>query len=197
MDEDRPSLIPSNGDVYKGMAVGRVYTSIHGGDTFEHKKANAAAYGVVFDPGISESDFNEQEIGRDIAKEFKTYDATMRITQSGGDLVQTLNMPFYTQAVGDKYYDIEIKQTGNVVNHVNFTAGGAGGSDETGIATQYRLYDAQGHWDMGHATFEPGYYGVNTPSEAAGTAAIRAGYDIDHGGERDYEVQAAWGMKKQ
>ncbi len=201
MTGDRPSLEPVIGATYKGMAIGRVYTSIHGGNSFADKKANATAYGVEFDPAITENDFNEQEIGRDIAKKFTTYDATMKITQSGDQVVQTLNMPFYTHSAdANKFYDITIAQTGNGNPSVTFRAGANNYSDTdplNAIESKYRMYDAGSHWDMEHATFEPGYYGVNTPSEAAGTAAIRAGYDIANGGERDYEVQAAWGMIKQ
>ena len=195
MEADRPSLDPIEGQTYKGMAIGRVYTSIHGGDSFEHKKALWDNYGIAYDPSATEEQL--KDTGHGIAKAFTTYDATMRITKDGNQIVQTLNMPFYTHANGDKFYDVEIKKTGDTVNHVNFTAGGTNGQDETGIGTQYRLYDAAAHFDTEHASFNPGYYGVNTSSEAAGTAAIRAGYDLEHGAERDYEVQAAYGMKLQ
>ncbi len=189
MTGGRPSLEPVIGATYKGMAIGRVYTDIHFADGMDD--GQRAPYLTAY--GITSGD------GHDIAKKFTTYDATMKITQSGDQVVQTLNMPFNTHAVGDKYYDIEIKQVGNVVNSVNFTG------DESDITSQYRLHGAEDHWDMDHATFEPGYYGVNTPSEAAGTAAIRAseydaGPDKSLGtgkAERNYEVQAAWGMIKQ
>ena len=197
MDADRPSLDPVSGQTYKGMAVGRVYASVEcSGCSFADKKAAAAAYGVVFDPGISEDDFNDQEVGRDMAKEFKTYEATMAITTEGGKIAETLNMPFYTSPVAatPQYYDIEIKQVDGVIDHVTFDA-----TDETDIASQYRLQGADSAWNMGEASFNPGYYGVNTPSEAAGTAAIRSQRENvkGYGEKRDYEVQAAWGMKLQ
>lgn len=188
MSQDRPSLDPVMGATYKGMAIGRVYTSMHFADGMndEQRAPYLTAYGITGD-------------GHDIAKKFTTYDATMKITQSDGKVVETLNMPFNKHAVGDKYYDIEIKQTDGVVDHVNFTG------DESAITSQYRLHGADSHWDMAHASFNPGYYGVDTATEAAGTAAIRAS-EYDAGpdksltagkAERDYEVQAAWGMKKQ
>ena len=189
MTGDRPSLEPVIGATYKGMAIGRVYTDIHFADGMDDEQR--APYLTAY--GITSGD------GRDIAKKFTTYDATMKITQSGDQVVQTLNMPFNTHAVGDKYYDIEIKQTDGVVNHVNFTG------DESAITSQYRLHGAENHWDMAHASFNPGYYGVDTATEAAGTAAIRAS-EYDAGpdkslptgkAERNYEVQAAWGMIKQ
>jgi len=178
MEADRPSLDPVNGQVYKGMAVGRVYTSIHGGG--EHKSE------ILTDHGITSGD------GHDIAKVFTTYDATMTIGQNGNNITQTLNMPFYSHANGDKYYDVTIVKNGNEVQTPTFTA-----TDVSQIEAQYRLYGADTHWDLEKASFNPGYYGVNTPSEAAGTASIRADYDLEYGAERDYEVQAAYGMKLQ
>ena len=197
MDNDRPSLDPVSGQTYKGMAVGRVYASVEcKGCSFADKKAAAAAYGVVFDSEISENDFNNQEIGRDMAKEFKTYDATMEITTEGGKIAETLKMPFYTSPVTatPQYYDVEIKQVDGVMDHVTFDA-----ADENDIASQYRLHGADSSWNYAEARFNPGYYGVNTPSEAAGTAAIRARQENakGYGEKRDYEVQAAWGMKLQ
>ena len=179
---DRPSLDPVVGTTYKGMAIGRVYTSIEGdGDISE----------ILTAYGITSGD------GHDIAKAFTTHDATMTVTQSGGKIVQTLNMPFHTHADGAKYYDVEIKQTGNTIDHVNFTA-----ADESEIDSQFQLHGADAHWDTANASFNPGYYGVDTPTEAAGTAAIRAGYEVHNAGntisaDRDYEVQAAYGLIKQ
>ena len=182
MSDSRPSLDPIMGATYKGMAIGRVYTSIDG-DNRDQRAANFVAYGIT--------DTGDNNDGKDIAKAFKTQNATMKITQSGGQVVETLNMPFNTHAVGDKYYDIEIQQIGNTIDHVSFTG------NESEIASQYRLYDAEAHWDTPNASFNPGYYGVDTATEAAGTAEIRATYDLTNGAERDYEVQAAWGMIKQ
>lgn len=189
MSEDRPSLDPIMGATYKGMAIGRVYTDIQFADGMDDEQR--APYLTAY--GITSGD------GHDIAKKFTTYDATMKITQSGGKVVETLNMPFNSHANGDKYYDVEIKQTDGHIDHVNFTG------DESAITSQYRLHGAENHWDMAHASFNPGYYGVDTATEAAGTAAIRAS-EYDAGpdkslatgkAERNYEVQAAWGMKKQ
>lgn len=178
MEADRPSLDPVNGQVYKGMAVGRVYTSIHGGG--EHKPEILAAYGVTSGDG------------HDMAKTFTTYEATMTIGQNGDNITQTLNMPFYSHPDGETYYDITIVKTGNEVGTPTFVA-----ADESQITSRYQLHGADAHWDLEKVSFNPGYYGVNTPSEAAGTASIRAGYDLEHGAERDYEVQAAYGMKLQ
>ena len=180
---ERPSLEPVVGAQYKGMAIGRVYTSIEGdGDISEI----LTAYGVTGD-------------GHDMAKAFTTHNATMEITREGGKVVQTLNMPFYTNPddINNKYYDITIVKTGNVVGTPTFTA-----TNEDDIEAQYQLHDAAAHWDTEHASFNPGYYGVDTPSEAAGTAAIRAGYEVHDAGntisaDRDYEVQAAYGLIKQ
>ena len=42
-----------------------------------------------------------------------------------------------------------------------------------------------------------GYYGVNTPSEAAGTARLYSEEDLGGGVQREYEIQGAYGMKLQ
>lgn len=179
MNDSRPSLDPIMGATYKGMAIGRVYTDMDFEDGIADHSTYLAQYGITGE-------------GHDISKMFTTRDATMRITQSGGQVVQTLNMPFNTHAVGDKYYDIEIQQIGNTIDHVSFTG------NESEIASQYRLYDAEAHWDTPNASFNPGYYGVDTATEAAGTAAIRAKYEaVNDVVTREYEVQAAWGMIKQ
>lgn len=189
MSDDRPSLDPVVGTTYKGMAIGRVYTSIEGdGDISD----------ILTAYGITSGD------GHDISKAFTTHKAEMKITQSGGQIVQTLKMPFYTNPddSNSKYYDITIVKTGDNISVPTFKAGGKNGTDESQIESQYRLHGADQHWDTAHASFNPGYYGVNTPSEAAGTAAIRAGYEVHDTGntisaDRDYEVQAAYGLIKQ
>ena len=192
MAENRPSLDPIMGATYKGTAIGRVYTSI-GGDNRDQRAANFAAYGIT--------DTGDNNDGKDIAKLFTTREATMKITKSGGNTVQTLDMPFYSDPnVSDKFYDIKITKTGNGNPSVTFRAGEnnyADNSPQNEIESQYRIYDASEHWDMENASFNPGYYGVNTGNEAAGTAEIGASYDLTNGAERDYEVQAAWGMKIQ
>ena len=45
--------------------------------------------------------------------------------------------------------------------------------------------------------FTPGYYGVNTPVEAAGTARYYTEQELAAGFSREWKVQAAYGMKKQ
>ena len=190
MDNDRPSLDPVSGQTYKGMAIGRVYTSME----FEDGIADKTPYLTQY--GITSGD------GHDIAKLFTTHDATMEITTSGNNIVQTLNMPFYTHSAdANKFYDITIAQTGNADPIVTFQAGENDYADDNplnAIAPEYRKYDAGGHWNLATASFNPGYYGVNTPTEAAGTAEIRADYEAIHNvADRAYEVQAAWGMKLQ
>lgn len=182
---DRPSLDPVVGTTYKGMAIGRVYTSI-GGENYAQRAANFAEFGI--------EDTGNENDGHDIAKLFTTKNATMTISQAGGKVVQTLNMPFYTDPddANHKYYDVTIVKTGNEIGTPTFTA-----TDESEIESKYQLHGAEAHWDTESASFNPGYYGVNTPTEAAGSASIHAGYDLTNGAERDYEVQAAYGMKVQ
>ena len=201
MSDERPSLDPVMGATYKGMAVGRVYTDIKFGDGVDdaHRRPYFIANGIGdYDVDSNSDGINDSysvDIAHDIAKTFVTQNAEMKITRAGGQVVQTLTMPFHTNPVGDKYYDIEIKQTGNTVNYVDFDT-----DNDAGIAAKYKLYDAENHWDTEHASFNPGYYGVDIATEAAGTATICAPeYSLggEDGAKRTYEVQAAWGMIKQ
>ena len=191
------------GATYKGTAIGRVYSSIKcDGCSFDNKKAAVTAYGVTVPVGMTEDQFNEQEVGKDIAKLFATREATMQISKSGNKTVQTLSMPFYTNPVADKFYDVTITKTGNGDPTMTFRAGANNYTDDdvsNAIAPEYRMYGADSHWDLENASFNPGYYGVNTGNEAAGTAEIRASQNNDkgYGEKRDYEVQAAWGLKVQ
>ena len=69
----------------------------------------------------------------------------------------------------------------------------------TGTPTdaKHNLYNALNGDNVKGASFNPGYYGVNTVSEAAGTARLYSEEDLGNHVQREYEVQAAYGMKKQ
>jgi len=180
----KDTLTPDNGAEYKGMAIGRVYTSIQG--TGAKRADHFAAYGITGD-------------GHDMAKAYMTKDATMKISADGTK--QTLVMPFYTKsATADKFYDITIEKQAGDLKRLDFVA-----ANENEIDAMYRTYDAldtndQGEFkyvDFDKSDFKPGYYGVNTASEAAGTAQLYSERNFEDGVRREYEVQAAYGMKKQ
>ena len=101
-------------------------------------------------------------------------------------------MPFNTKAVGDKYYDVTLVKNANGTMENPQFAG-----DATQIGAQYRLYDALNHVVANQNSVNMGYYGVNNATEAAGTARLYSEQDFGDNVRREYELQAAWGMKKQ
>lgn len=165
---------------FKGKAIGRVYTSIEGGN-YDIRKTHFATNGIT-----QTGDMND---GKDIAKLYTTNDATLTIDANGK---QTLVMPFNTKAVGDKYYDVKLVMNADkTMENPEFTG------NESAIGAQYRLYNALDNVVENQGSFKPKYYGVNTATEAAGTARLYSKENFGDGAKREYEVQAAWGMKKQ
>ena len=167
------SLTPENNTSYHGKAIGRVYTSIQG-DNHAVRESHFA------ENGITSGD------GHDIAKAYTTTHATMTI---GADGTQTLVMPFNTHSdTADTFYDITITKNPDASIDLDFAG--------TPSETQYQLYNAEANMVPAQNTFSPRYYGVNTPSEAAGTARFYSEENYGDGATREYELQAAWGMKK-
>ena len=165
---------------FKGMAIGRLYTSLQGGDR-NARGGHFATYGIT--------DTGDNDDGYDIAKAFVTQEATLTVDADGK---QTLFMPFNTHAVGDKYYDVTlVKNLDESIETPVFDG------DEDAVATQYRLYDALERVVTGENSLNIGYYGVNMVSETAGTARLYSEKDLDGVVSREYELQAAFGMKRQ
>lgn len=189
MDENRPTLTPDNGAEYKGTAIGRVYVSIQGGG--EGRNAKLLAWDVPYDkyadPAQETGDFDaySNDAGHKIAKKFTTTEATMTIGANGE---QTLVMPFNTESAdGAKFYDVTIAKDGNSDPVFTFDGTPDGG----------KLYQKNTSEGTPEVDFNPGYYGVNTASEAAGTARYATEQDLGGGFEREWEFQAAYGMVKQ
>lgn len=170
------TLVPENDTTYTGKAIGRVYTSIQGDG--EGRAAKIAAWNV---PGGSD--------GHDLAKAYTTSAATMTI---GTDGTQTLFMPFNTTSdTADKFYDVTITQAPSADPSFDFN------DTATSMSTSpYRVNNTPvaGKTEQ---DFTPGYYGVNTPEEAAGTARHYTEQDLGDDFTREWEFQAAYGMKKQ
>jgi len=204
------SLNPESGMVFKGKAIGRVYTSIESKGDGIDKTTYLSDHGVPYDNdsnGDNDNDSYSNNAGHDIAKAYMTADAKMTISNNGDDIVQTLYMPFHSASVNsDQFYDITIRQTGNEIDQIQFTA-----SDESDIGAEYRKYGALDteagdfkYVDFSKSTFQPGYYGVDEISEAAGTAKLYTKQrlwtdsgDANRQVNREWEVQAAWGMQPQ
>ena len=184
---------PANNTTFKGMAIGRVYTSIEGG---ANKTSHFASNGIDFDVDTNSDgimDAYSGNAGHDISKAYFTKDATLTIDEEGKEI---LFMPFHSKSINnDKYYDVTIVKNGNVVEGASFVHN----NNESAIEKQYRAYDAflpENNIDA-ESGVNMGYYGVNTASEAAGTARMYSEQDFHDGTKREYEVQAAYGMKKQ
>ncbi len=170
------TLIPENNTTYSGKALGRVYASIQ-------------SDGVDRTPYLAYWDVPGGQDGHDMAKAYTTSMATLSI---GADGTQILSMPFNSHSdTADTFYDVTVTKTAG--GDVSF--GFAGTPNEL----QYRRNESEGNIEQ---DFNPGYYGVNTPVEAAGTARYyteqNIGQDPDAATDvtREWEFQAAYGMKK-
>ena len=173
----KDSLDVPKGATFKGKAIGRVYTTVSADD------------GVSESTRTSKATENGYSAQHDINKAFTTKEATLKIDASGK---QTLEMPFYTHSddPSSKFYDVKlVKKADGTMEQPVFT-GNPTNAD-------HKLYHALDGDNVKEASFKPGYYGVNTPVEAAGTARLYSEEDLGGGVQREYEVQAAYGMKKQ
>ena len=166
---------------FKGKALGRVYASISGGG--EGRNDKLAAWDVPFDNETH--DAYTENAGHDMTKLYTTTEATMTIDASGK---QTLYMPFNSHSdTSDTFYDVTIvKNTNGTISNPVF--------DGTPSGLQYRKNDAGADVEK---EFNPKYYGVNVPSEAAGTAMYYDKQNLGDGFKREWEFQAAYGMKRQ
>ena len=181
------TLTPENDTSYTGKAVGRIYVSIQGSGA---GRAGKLEGWVPFDKdsdtdGIPDSYVNADAVGHDMAKAYTTSEATMTI---GADGSQTLSMPFNSHSdTADTFYDVTVTQATPSSNPVfAFT----GTSD-----MQYKVNNAPVPAKT-ESSLTAGYYGVNTPVEAAGTARYATEQDLGDGFRREWEFQAAYGMKK-
>ena len=182
--ELKDSLAVPRGAEFKGKAIGRVYTSVSvDEDAFANETLAETAR---ITQAAAARDGEGYSTDHDINKAFTTTEATLKIDVNGK---QTLEMPFYTHS-GDpenKFYDVKLVKNGDIVEAPVFTG--------TPTDPRHNLGNALDH--VQEASFNPGYYGVNTASEAAGTARLYSEEDLGNHVQREYEVQAAYGMKRQ
>ena len=115
--------------------------------------------------------------GHDIAKAYTTTAATLSIGSNG---TQTLNMPFA------EFYNVTVTQAPGATDP-SFTFTG------TPSEAIYRRNTAEANIEK---DFNPGYYGVNTPVEAAGTVRYYTKQELGTNATREWEFQAAYGMTK-
>lgn len=193
---------------FSGRAIGRVYASIGSNDSTVLDTTRAAIlekYGYQNDDADlpfyyqttdSTAANYVMDAGHDEAKAFTTDAATLTIDADGN---QTLVMPFQ-----DFYTVTASLEAGATTPTIGFEIP-SGGS----VATPYkREVDSTNTYAGTTGTptqsFNPGYYGVNTATEAAGTVFHKektTGMDVTVGDDtntfkRDWEFQGAYGMKK-
>lgn len=181
--EMKDTLAVPRGAEFKGKAIGRVYTTVSvDKDAFENSaEAEAARTTQAAAAGYSTD--------HDINKAFVTTEATLKIDANGK---QTLEMPFYTHSddPSNRFYDVKlVKKADGTIEAPVFTG--------TPTNADHNLYNALEGDNVKEASFNPGYYGVNTASEAAGTARLYSEENLGDHVQREYEVQAAYGMKRQ
>jgi len=186
------SLTPGNNTSYTGTAIGRVYTSIqsNGVDRTEYLHA----HGFEYDNNSGDGYVDANKVGHDVAKSFKTNAATLTVDGSGN---QTIYMPFFKAGVGDdKFYNVTITGDGMTLDALN----AQNEAHEDMIDSRYQVYGALDHIVDAETNINSGFYGVETPSEAAGAARMFSEENLYESGSnyvtREYELQAAWGMKK-
>ncbi len=186
------SLTPGNNTSYTGTAIGRVYTSIQSNGV--DRTAYLHAHGFEYDNNSGDGYVDANKVGHDVAKSFKTNAATLTVDGSGN---QTIYMPFFKAGVGDdKFYNVTITGDSMTLDALN----AQNEAHEDMIDSRYQVYGALDHIVDAETNINSGFYGVETPSEAAGTARMYSEENLYESGSnyvtREYELQAAWGMKK-
>lgn len=185
--ELKASLDAPRGAEFKGKAIGRVYTSVSVDENAFANNEDAEAARIA--QAAAARGGEGYSTDHDINKAFTTTEATLKIDANGK---QTLEMPFYTHSSdpANKFYDVKlVKKADGTYEAPVFTG--------TPTDTRHNLYDALNEGNVKEKSFNPGYYGVNTVSEAAGTARLYSEEDLGNHVQREYEVQAAYGMKRQ
>ena len=195
------TLTPKKGDSFSGKAVGRVYSSIQadgpGRTTYLNK------YGVKYN-STNPSDANyldpedpnfikPEDAGHDVSKAYVTTNATLEIDNEGNQL---LTMPFSD----DGFYDVTVeKNVGSdaVIIFDDTTAPAVDAVNGSMYRRDADLTTAPGGTNTKTIeSFNPGFYGIDDPTEAAGTLQYKEVTNFGSGNKREWEFQAAYGMTK-
>lgn len=183
------TLEPTAGMAFKGTAHGRVYSSIQTKGTFAGSRTTYLdAYGVEHDDGTDpNSALHPNKAGHDMAQNFTTDNATLTFNGT----TETLTMPFS----GAGFYDVVVTRDNMDDNTlaVQFNNG-------AGVPQRFQKEDSP---DEVEGVVKMGYYGINSPTEAAGVVQYRTvkvldgNPNADDYATREWEVQGAYGMKRQ
>ena len=167
------SLDAPRNTTFTGNAIGRVYASIHSNTGGVNKTNELAAWNVTGD-------------GHDMTMDYTTTNAQLIVGANGKE---TLTMPFAN------FYNVKVEKTGNANPTFTFTD-----TANAMAESQYRINNNPASSSI-KQKFSPGYYGVGTATEAAGTVYYKSKQDIGIGAdagkvEREWEFQGAYGLKK-
>ena len=200
------TLTPTDGMHFTGKAIGRVYSSIQSDgvdraallDQYEipyytedgeqnrtyHIGTTVYAPGDDVPPEVVAAAVHINKAGHDMANAYAIDNATLEIN---GDTA-TLSMPFAAQG----FYDVTATKVGNADATFEF----ANKSDDL---PTYLAKDAT--VDTTETSDRFGYYGIDTPSEAAGTVRyynekVLDGTVDEPNAWREWEFQGAYGMTK-
>ena len=210
------TLTPTGDMHFTGKAIGRVYTSIQSDsvdrgallqqyqipyytEDGEHNKTyylpngsggfNSYAAGDVPSAlaSLAESAEHIDDAGHDLAQYYEASGATL--TFDGSTNTATVVMPF----AANGFYDVTATKVGDAAITVAF-------SNKSDDLPEYLARDTDTP-DSTETTGNFGYYGIDTPSEAAGTIKQRtekvlSGSADDPDAWREWEFQGAYGMKK-
>ena len=177
------TLSPTNGMSFTGKAIGRIYASV---DADSHKSDYMAQYGLTDDSSLSHT--------------LETADDAATLTFTDG--TETLYMPFSNSG----WYDVTVTRTGDNKT-IEFAVNDDSHAmlDNTEHNGLFVMQDTNPDGFNENGVVHMGYYGINTPSEAAGTIGWREEFGLTplsgegHEGDNpslEHEFQAAYGMTK-
>ena len=218
------TLTPTNGNTFSGKAIGRVYTSIqqsngsdraallskYGFDKAQPIHSVISGEDVYWYNGVQYNDVDAlpegagtpvdaNSVGHDTAAYYETMGATLEVNSGNGDA--TLTMPF------EDFYTVTTTRTvdgNNVTYETTFT-------DKSDDLEPWFVRENPSAATETEEVGNFGYYGIDTPTEAAGTIAVSdetsisatitdpinpTGPQLNTTGTREWEFQGAYGMTK-
>jgi len=175
------TLSPTNGMSFTGKAIGRIYASV---DADSHKSDYMAQYGLTDDSSLAHT--------------LETADDAATLTFTDG--TETLYMPFSNSG----WYDVTVTRTGDnaTIAFVEDTGSNDMLTEHNGL---FEMHDTTPDGFNENGVVHMGYYGINTPSEAAGTIGWHEQFGLtpelgeEHANDNptlEHEFQAAYGMTK-
>ena len=176
------TLSPTDGMSFTGKAIGKIDASV-GAD--HNKDVYTARYNLTDD-------------NSSLAHTLETADGAATLTFANG--TETLYMPFSNNG----WYDVTVTKTGD-----NATIAFVEDTDSNDMLTEHNglfvMHDTTPDGFNENGVVHMGYYGIDTPSEAAGTIGWHEQFGLtpelgeEHANDNptlEHEFQAAYGMTK-